>query len=68
MTALLNKLPDLSEYVAEGSCPKQQVAAAELGDSKDTVPNVSNVPYLTTYLKKFPDLLEYRAEGGCNKE
>lgn len=65
LTTLLNKLPDLSEYVAEGSCPTEQVAAAVLGDSEDTV---LNVPYLTIYLNKFPDLLKYRADGSCSKE
>lgn len=64
LTTILDELPDLSEYVAERSCPKEQVAV-RLRDGKDTVPNVLN---LTTYLNKLPDLLDYRAGGGCNKE
>ena len=33
-----------------------------------TVPDVPDIPNLTTSLNKLPHLLEYRAEGGCNKE
>ena len=65
LTAFLQQLPDLSEYVAEGGCPKERAAVAGLGDSEDTVPNV---PDLTAFLNELPDLSEYVAQGGCPKE
>lgn len=42
--------------------------AVGLEDGRDTVPNIPDIPNLTTYLNKLPHVLEYRAEGGCNKE
>ena len=68
---VLRELPDLSEYVAQGSCPKERAVLAGLGDGEDTVPDVpdlSDLPNLTTSLNKLPHLLDYRAQGSCNKE
>ena len=63
-TAFLHQLPDLSEYVAEGGCPKERAAVTGLADSEDTVPYV---PDLTAFLNELPDF-EYVAQGSCPKE
>ena len=34
LTAFLNELPDFSEYVAQGGCPKEPAVVAGLGDSR----------------------------------
>ena len=64
-TAFLHQLPDLSEYVAEGGCPKERAAVTGLADSEDTVPYV---PDLTAFLNELPDFSEYVAQGSCPKE
>ena len=50
LTTFLNKLPELSENVANGGCSIEQTVTAGLGDSKDTDSGVPDVPVLTTTL------------------
>ena len=66
-TAFLHQLPDLSEYVAEGGCPKERLVPAGLGDSEDTVPDVPHFPNSlasTALLNELHDFSEYVADGG----
>ena len=62
LAAFLHELPDLSEYVAEGGCPKEPAAAAGLGDGEVSVDDVDD---FTSFLSRVPDFSEYVAEGGC---
>ncbi|KAM6042949.1 uncharacterized protein LJ206_019592 [Theristicus caerulescens] len=68
LTAFLHELPDLSEYVAEGGCPKKREVVAGLGDSEGTDADAPDIPDLTTFLNKLPHFLEYRAYSSSHKD
>lgn len=66
LTAFINQLHDLSEYVAEGGCPMEQAVVGGLGDGEDTIPDVLYAPNSlasTTFLNKIHSCLEYVVEG-----
>jgi len=65
LTAFHHELPSLSEYMTEGSCPKERAAVAGLGDSEDTICDGDD---LTAVLSLVPDFSMYVAEGSCPKE
>lgn len=53
-TTCLNKLPDLSEYRAKDTSPKEEVAVLGLEDSE----LISDVPNSPNFISQLPDLSE----------
>ncbi|KAK4806427.1 hypothetical protein QYF61_020576 [Mycteria americana] len=84
LTAFLHELPDLlsmwqrlaaprnlSEYVVEGSGPKERVVVAGLGDSEGTIPGVLDFPNSlasTAFLNELHNVSEYAADGDCPQD
>ncbi|XP_042653253.1 proline-rich protein 36-like [Tyto alba] len=64
LAAFLRELPDLSDHVAEGSCPKEQTAVAGLGGSEDTGPDD---PGLAAFLSELPDLSDLASSAFLNE-